>query len=107
MHRVAAGDEMASRSVAKMGPTESRRWVSGQTLRAVWRTLARLTLAADLERFPASLADPVPLLTRDTADFQIVGDLIDARDPSAVQPPESGPVAEAERDEEQEEPPAP
>jgi predicted nucleic acid-binding protein len=49
----------------------------------------------------------VPLLTRDTADFQIIRDLIDARDPSAVRPPESGPVAEAERDEEQEEPPAP
>ncbi len=48
----------------------------------------------------------VPLLTRDTSDFQIIGDLIDARDPSAVQPPESASAAETERDEEREQPPA-
>jgi hypothetical protein len=45
----------------------------------------------------------VPLLTRDTADFQIISDLIDARDPSVLQPPESGSVGETECDEEQEE----
>ncbi len=48
----------------------------------------------------------VPLLTRDTADFQIISDLVDARDPSAMQPPESGSATEPERDEEQDEPPA-
>lgn len=32
----------------------------------------------------------VPLLTHNTSDFQIIGDLVDVRHPSEVQPPEPG-----------------
>ncbi len=32
----------------------------------------------------------VPLLTHNTGDFQIIGDLVDVRHPSEVQPPEPG-----------------
>ncbi|GBE66742.1 hypothetical protein MFM001_32040 [Mycobacterium sp. MFM001] len=32
----------------------------------------------------------VPLLTHNTGDFQIIGDLVDVRHPSEVEPPESG-----------------
>lgn len=32
----------------------------------------------------------VPLLSRNTGEFQIIGDLVDVRHPSQVQPPESG-----------------
>jgi toxin FitB len=42
----------------------------------------------------------VPLLTHNTSDFQIISDLTDAREPSALQ------ATKSEPDEEQEEPPA-
>jgi prevent-host-death family protein len=62
LRRAESGEELtitvAGRPVAQLGPTERRRWVSGPALRAVWRTPAPRTLAADLERFPAALADP-------------------------------------------------
>jgi predicted nucleic acid-binding protein len=37
----------------------------------------------------------VPLLTHNTGDFMIIGDLIDARHPSDLQPPESEPGADS------------
>ena len=62
LRRAESGEEItitvAGRPVAQLGPTERRRWVSGPALRAVWHTPAPQTLAADLERFPAALADP-------------------------------------------------
>jgi prevent-host-death family protein len=62
LRRAEAGEEItitvAGRPVAQLGPTERRRWVGDPALRAVWRTPAPVAIAADLERFPASLADP-------------------------------------------------
>jgi prevent-host-death family protein len=62
LRRAEAGEEItitvAGRPVAQLGPTERRRWVNGPALRAVWQTPAPLTLAADIEQFPASLRDP-------------------------------------------------
>ncbi len=62
LRRAEAGEEMtvtvAGRSVARLGPAAKRRWVSGPELRRVWETPAPETLAEDLERFPAQLADP-------------------------------------------------
>jgi prevent-host-death family protein len=62
LRRAEAGEEItitvAGRPVAQMGPTERRRWVSGPALHAIWQTPAPLTLAGDIERFPASLEDP-------------------------------------------------
>jgi prevent-host-death family protein len=62
LRRAESGEEItitvAGRPVAQLGPTERRRWVSGPALHAVWHTPAPQTLAADLGRFPASLADP-------------------------------------------------
>jgi len=62
LRRAEAGEEItitvAGRPVAQLGPTGRRQWVSGPALRAVWRTPTAPTLAADLELFPASLADP-------------------------------------------------
>ncbi len=62
LRRAEAGEEItitvAGRPVAQLGPTERRRWVGGRALRAVWHTPASRALAADIERFPASLADP-------------------------------------------------
>jgi predicted nucleic acid-binding protein len=48
----------------------------------------------------------VPLLTHNTSDFQIISDLTDVRDPSALRPPESESAAEPMSDEEQAQPPA-
>jgi prevent-host-death family protein len=57
-----AGEEftvtVAGRPVAHLGPVAGPRWVSGAALRAVWDTPAPHTLAGDLDRFPAALADP-------------------------------------------------
>jgi prevent-host-death family protein len=62
LRRAESGEEItitvAGRPVAQLGPTERRRWVNGPALRAVWQTPAPQTLAVDLERFPAALADP-------------------------------------------------
>ncbi|BBZ10537.1 type II toxin-antitoxin system Phd/YefM family antitoxin [Mycobacterium branderi] len=62
LRRAEAGEEItvtvAGRPVAQLGPATPRRWVSGPALRAVWRGPAPKTLGADLERFPASIADP-------------------------------------------------
>ncbi|MGD0454857.1 MAG: PIN domain-containing protein [Solirubrobacteraceae bacterium] len=41
----------------------------------------------------------VPLLTHNTSDFQIISDLTNARDPSALQPAEFEPAAEPMSDE--------
>jgi prevent-host-death family protein len=62
LRRAEAGEELtitvAGRPVAQLGPTGRRRWVGGPALHAIWRTQASPALAADIERFPASLEDP-------------------------------------------------
>ena len=62
LRRAEAGEEftitVAGRPVAQLGPTQRRRWVSGPDLARVWKTPAPETLDADLEGFPAELADP-------------------------------------------------
>ncbi|MGP0102835.1 MAG: PIN domain-containing protein [Solirubrobacteraceae bacterium] len=62
--------------------------------------------AIDLVLAATANVHGVPLLTRDMDDFQIIGDLVDTRDPSAVQPPESESATATEHDAEQDEPPA-
>lgn len=62
LRRAEAGEEfeitVAGRPVARLGPGAKRRWVSGPELRGVFETPAPETLAEDIERLPASLADP-------------------------------------------------
>ena len=62
LRRAEAGEEftitVAGRPVAQLGPAQRRRWVGGRDLLRVWDTPAPETLADDLERFPAELADP-------------------------------------------------
>ncbi len=58
--------------------------------------------AIDLVLAATANVHGVPLLTRDIADFQIIADLIDARDPSALEPPESDSIAEADAEAEAE-----
>ena len=62
LRRAEAGEEftitVAGRPVARLGPAAKRRWVGGPPLKAVFDTPAPETLAEDLGRFPASLADP-------------------------------------------------
>jgi len=62
LRRAEAGEEItitvAGRKVALLGPANTRAWVAGLALRAIWQTPAPRTLAQDLERFPAGLADP-------------------------------------------------
>lgn len=62
LRRAEAGEEftitVSGRPVARLGPTAKRRWVSGPALSEVFRTPAPKTLAEDLERLPAELADP-------------------------------------------------
>jgi prevent-host-death family protein len=62
LRRAEAGEEItitvAGREVARLGPTNTREWVAGPALRAVWQTPAPRTLAQDLERFPAGIVDP-------------------------------------------------
>ena len=62
LRRAEAGEQftitVAGRPVAQLGPTQRRCWVGGPDLLRVWDTPAPETLADDLERFPAELADP-------------------------------------------------
>ena len=62
LRRAEAGEEftitVAGRPVARLGPAEKRRWVSGPALRKVFETQAPRSLGEDLSRFPAELADP-------------------------------------------------
>lgn len=62
LRRAEAGEELtitvAGRPVARLGPVAKRRWVGGAPLRAVFETPTPETLAEDLERLPAVLADP-------------------------------------------------
>src|SRR3954454_3685527 len=62
LRRAEAGEAftitVAGRPVAELGPTQRRRWVSGAHLQRVWASPEPRTLADDLERFPAELADP-------------------------------------------------
>lgn len=62
LRRAEAGEEftitVAGRPVARLGPAARRQWVSGDSLRAVFRTPAPRNLAEDLAAFPADLTDP-------------------------------------------------
>lgn len=62
LRRAEAGEQftitVAGRPVAQLGPAAKRRWVGGPALSAVFETPAPETLAEDLERFSAALADP-------------------------------------------------
>jgi len=62
LRRAEAGEEftitVAGRPAARLGPAPRRRWVGGAQLQQVWASPAPGTLAADLERMPADLADP-------------------------------------------------
>lgn len=62
LRRAEAGEQftitVAGRPVAQLGPARRRQWVSGPELAKIWETPAPQTLAEDLERFPAELADP-------------------------------------------------
>ena len=62
LRRAEAGEDftitVAGRPVAQLGPAARRRWVSGPALKSVFATPAPETLAKDLERMPAGLADP-------------------------------------------------
>lgn len=61
--------------------------------------------AIDLVLAATANVHGVPLVTHNTSDFQIIGDLVDVRDPSTLQPPDSKAAAEPESEGEQEEPP--
>ncbi len=62
LRRAEAGEEftitVAGRPVARLGPAARRQWVSGDSLRAVFRTPAPRNLAEDFAAFPADLTDP-------------------------------------------------
>lgn len=62
LRRAEAGEEITitvqGREVARLGPAHRRQWVSGPALASVWQTPPPQTLADDLVRFPADLADP-------------------------------------------------
>jgi prevent-host-death family protein len=62
LRRAEAGEEftitVSGRPVARLGPAAKRRWVSGGALKSVFESAAPDTLADDLERLPAELADP-------------------------------------------------
>lgn len=62
LRRAEAGEEftitVSGRPVAQLTPAAKRRWVSGPDLKEVFRTPAPETLAEDLERLPAELANP-------------------------------------------------
>lgn len=62
LRRAEAGEEftvtVAGRPVARLGPAQPRRWVSGPRLQQVWQTPAPQTLEADLARLPGGLVDP-------------------------------------------------
>jgi predicted nucleic acid-binding protein len=62
--------------------------------------------AIDLALAATANVHGVPLVTHNTGDFQIISDLTDVRDPSALQPPQQSPESVPPvSDEEQEEPP--
>jgi prevent-host-death family protein len=62
LRRAEAGERItvtvAGRPVAELGPVSHRQWVAGPDLQRIWQTPAPRSLAADLERFPATLQDP-------------------------------------------------
>jgi prevent-host-death family protein len=62
LRRAESGEEItitvAGRPVAQLGPVRRRQWLSGPALESVWQAPASESLAADIERFPGSLADP-------------------------------------------------
>jgi antitoxin (DNA-binding transcriptional repressor) of toxin-antitoxin stability system len=62
LRRAEAGEEftitVSGRPAARLGPADKRRGVGAAGLAEVFRPPAPQTLAADLERFPAELADP-------------------------------------------------
>ncbi len=62
LRRAEAGERftvtVAGRATAELGPIRSRHWVAGPELQRVWATPAPRTLADDLERIDATLADP-------------------------------------------------
>ncbi len=62
LRRAEAGEDftitVAGRPVAQLGPAPKRRWVSGPALKRIFATPAPETLADDLLRMPAGLADP-------------------------------------------------
>lgn len=62
LRRAEAGERftvtVSGRAVAELGPARKREWVSGEALEQVWRTPAPESLAEDLEKLPAALADP-------------------------------------------------
>lgn len=62
LRRAEAGEEftvtVSGRPVARVGPAQLRRWVSGRALQQVWETPAPGTLAEDLLGFPGELRDP-------------------------------------------------
>ncbi|HEV3230245.1 MAG TPA: type II toxin-antitoxin system prevent-host-death family antitoxin [Solirubrobacteraceae bacterium] len=62
LRRAESGEQItitvAGRPVAQLGPAGRRTWVSGPALHALWHTPAPRRLAADIERFPASVGDP-------------------------------------------------
>jgi prevent-host-death family protein len=61
LRRAEAGEEftvtVAGRPVARLGPPRPREWVEGPALQRVWNTPKPQTLADDLARFPADIAD--------------------------------------------------
>jgi prevent-host-death family protein len=62
LRRAEAGEQftitVSGRAVAELGPAAKRTWVSGPPLERVFATPAPRSLAEDLERFPADVADP-------------------------------------------------
>jgi prevent-host-death family protein len=62
LRRAEAGEEftvtVSGRPVARLGPAQKREWVGEEGLRRIWQTPAPESLADDLEKLPAGLADP-------------------------------------------------
>jgi len=62
LRRAEAGERLtvtvSGRPVAELGPTQRRRWVSGDELRAIWATPAPRGLDEDLRKLPGELSDP-------------------------------------------------
>jgi toxin FitB len=121
---VAANDERAAR-IQRLGTIESTfdPLPIGADVAREWGRLAAAVTnrggqprrrAIDLALAATANVHGVPLLTHNVGDYQIISDLIDARDPSALQPTESEPTKEfvpepakePMSDEEREEPPA-
>jgi prevent-host-death family protein len=61
LRRAEAGEEftvtVSGRPVARLGPARPHQWVRGAPLQRVWNTSAPETLADDLAKFPAEVAD--------------------------------------------------